>query len=733
MPDSNFNPEEMLAFFGQLGKEVDNLKTKITGLNESGGKGTSNFTKEFEKFGQTVQHYTRGPLKAMDQAAAGLARTLMGAGGLALSFAGVAKALDAFAVGELRIKNFATNTGFSVDSVKNLRVQLAAAGIDASEAGSGIASIGAKLQEVLALQETSSFYRSLQASSPALAEQVRQLMNAGKQQEALNVLQEAYNNGGERFKAWLPTVTGYSKAAFEAGIIGMKGLIEPWKFNDDKAKEYHKTMVNLDTITTSLWTDMSYTMIAGINKMVGSEGLFKLNDKAREFAEGFRNFFNTYVMPTLATTGEEFQKISAGIDAIDKFLSKWLGKGEGKEGEGEDKPVTTGTLSTKVLRGIGVLPDPARPAEPVWEKKGPEESGGWWEWIKKQMSMEVQAGEVKPGDTLLQQDTEETEKDSNKMLRDIRDTFQKWDDTGIMGGGGRAGGAGFAGAGVPGATGVGAPMGRSGPGPGQSFPQSKGTGGPAETTGDLGDSAPSGNLAEQRAGFKKELEGNPALKSLVIGAMQHEGGIQSNLEQLMNMAAMRHQTLNQALHSGQYGPVTGRNRIPEEILRNISAKTRAEGETALEKVFGGSNITDYATDQGMRGDPNYDKYMANREYWGMHKVEGAWFSAHGEAGRKWREAQRARDAKAGTGVWSGKGAAIPYGGWSRDSMDHALRAGGGGNLGTATVDIDFSGAQKKKTEQDRINQAFIDLKIHRSPQAPIAGGGVTAFNTYAFE
>jgi ABC-type phosphate transport system substrate-binding protein len=67
-------------------------------------------------------------------------------------------------------------------------------------------------------------------------------------------------------------------------------------------------------------------------------------------------------------------------------------------------------------------------------------------------------------------------------------------------------------------------------------------------------------------------------------------------------------------------------------------------------------------------------------------------------------------------------------------MDHALRAGsGGGNLGTATVDIDFSGAQKKKSEQDRINQAFIDVKIHRSPQAPMAGGGVTAFNTYAFE
>ena len=151
-------------------------------------------------------------------------------------------------------------------------------------------------------------------------------------------------------------------------------------------------------------------------------------------------------------------------------------------------------------------------------------------------------------------------------------------------------------------------------------------------------------LANQRAAFKKELDADPQLKSTVIGAMQHEGGIQSNAEQLMNMAAMRHQTIRQALYSGQYGPVTGRNRIPN--IGNISAKTRHEGEEALKKVYGGSNITDYSTDQGMAGDQNYAKYMANREHYGMHKVEGAWFSAHGEKGVQWAQQQRAADRAA---------------------------------------------------------------------------------------
>jgi hypothetical protein len=264
--------------------------------------------------------------------------------------------------------------------------------------------------------------------------------------------------------------------------------------------------------------------------------------------------------------------------------------------------------------------------------------------------------------------------------------------------------------------------------------------------------------------------------------MQHEGGIQSNLEQLMNMAAMRHQTLNQALHSGQYGPVTGRNRIPEDVLRNISAKTAAEGEAALAKVYAGSNITDYSTDQGQKNDPNFDKYMSNRAYWGMHKVQGAWFSAHGEAGRRWAEAQRARDAAAGTGVWSGGGKAIPFapgdpnfdkygrrwaeaqrardaaagtGVWSgggkaipflpggvafndrfgnpRAAIDNALRQGSGSNTGTATVDINFGDKDKPGSVWEKGASPFIATNIKRSPQAAVAGGGVTAFNTYSFE
>jgi hypothetical protein len=35
MPDMDFDSDAMLAFFGQMGKGVDELKTKIVSLNEA--------------------------------------------------------------------------------------------------------------------------------------------------------------------------------------------------------------------------------------------------------------------------------------------------------------------------------------------------------------------------------------------------------------------------------------------------------------------------------------------------------------------------------------------------------------------------------------------------------------------------------------------------------------------------------------------------------------------------
>jgi uncharacterized membrane protein YgcG len=714
----DFDSDAMLAFIGQMGKEVDNLKAKITGLNETGGKGMGNLADQTERFGKTIQRYTSGPVKAMDAAVSGLTKTLVGAGGLALSLAGIAKAFDVFSVGELKIRNFATNTGFSVDSVKNLRTQLSAAGIDAGEASKGIASIGAKLQEVLALQQTSSFYREIEKSSPILAEQIRQLVNAGNQQGALNLLQKAYNEGGERFKAWLPTATGLSRAMFEAGKVGMEGLIAPWHFNDDQALKYHKTMTNLETIGNGVWTSMTYTMLEGISKMIDDQGgIGALDNKAHTFADNFKKYFNEDIMPQLRALKEGIGWVVDGIGEIDKFITKWSTQKNAKTGKDEQT-----SLGALVEHG------PHRfLTEDIWKKKEPEQAAppessetgkGWWEWLKEKISFTTDAGasELEPGAMPgVAKDIADTDKDSNRMLHDMRDVLQKWDQkqdgvtgtapsAGVGGGGGGGAGGGFQGGGG-GSGGAGA---------------STSSGGPPGLPDVASATPPSGSLATQRAGFMKELENNPRLKSAAIDLAQREGGVQSNLEQLFNYASMRGMTIAQAMNSGQYGPVKH-----GLVTGNISPALQAKGEAALKKVYEGSNITNYATDQGMRGDPNFAKYMANPGYWGMHKVEGAWFSSHGERGRKWAEQQRWSDQQRQRNP--------TFNDMYRDRIDSALRGSGSStSSSTATVDVVF-GDRKVGSSLMSGASPFIKTNIQRSPQAPIAGGGVSDFNSFAFE
>jgi hypothetical protein len=411
MADNDFDSDATLAFFAQMGKGVDELKTKITNLNQA-GDAMKKMTHETERFGQAVNRQVTGSLRGMETSFIGV---VGGVSSIALGMFGVAKALDSFAVSQLRSRNFGIDTGFT-SGVKNLRIQLSAAGIAADEASQGIANIGGKLQEVLALQETSPFYKALQASNPLMAENVRHLMNAGKQQEALNYLQEMYNKGGERFKAWLAATTGMSKSMWEAQANGMKGLIPAWKNNKDAALEYHKTMVNLGTIFDGVWTRMTYTMLGGINKIILGEGsIDDLNKKADKFTQDFKKYFDTNVIPTLQATLQEAKAI---INFVESLAS--------------DAP------------------------EPEGTKEKYESANEWWDWLfggkdkgGAQSNLSAQAGINDIGSNPI-----DLSKDANSSIRDMRDILKKWEDNqGGFGGGKVNLGGGIAG--IGGGTGAG--------------------------------------------------------------------------------------------------------------------------------------------------------------------------------------------------------------------------------------------------------------------------------------
>lgn len=146
-------------------------------------------------------------------------------------------------------------------------------------------------------------------------------------------------------------------------------------------------------------------------------------------------------------------------------------------------------------------------------------------------------------------------------------------------------------------------------------------------------------LAATRASYFAELDRDPQLRRDVIKAASMEGGLQSNIEQMVNYSQMRGFTsLRQALHSGFYGPVNRGG-----LRFGMSKGTREAGERAIANVRGGSNMIDYRTDQGLWSDPNGGWYRNHPGLARWKKVEGANFFDFRGRGPQWAAEQREKE------------------------------------------------------------------------------------------
>src|SRR4029077_5707328 len=140
----------------------------------------------------------------------------------------------------------------------------------------------------------------------------------------------------------------------------------------------HKMMVNLETIFDGVWKDMSATVLEGILKLTGTDGLDGLNMKAKKFAESFKEYFDGPVMDTLRTT---YQEAKAIIDFINKYVPADL---------------TVGKLATAMKQQpSGIEGYTAKSGAGIGPMQGMVK---FYDWFSKLFSTEAHAGEYEPGE-----------------------------------------------------------------------------------------------------------------------------------------------------------------------------------------------------------------------------------------------------------------------------------------------------------------------------------------------
>lgn len=571
------------AFIQTISRDLENMQKKAKEASSEGG-GFHQLNKIFE----------------------GMTKSLVGPVGLAAAMYQVGKSLESFAVGRVQLQAFSKDIGLSVPLINAMGRSLDDIGVSAAGQTQTIQRLGTLIGD-LAAHGMGSKLATVLRETAGTGEIARQHM-----QELEQLTKTSRTNADQAVKDLI--------------VILNRGSNE-LKFHRDADLELQKSQVDALQHTQA---EMNKVYVADIeaaekwHKRWGEIGLELSNYWARLY-DGFTKTVGKIPQETM-------DHLIHGV----------------KEGEGTKAPdvsLVGGAASGEWLVNA-VKNFSSFRSSSIWEKLvGTEPVENLPDWLKNLNLNPASAllgpssldrfkgggpasfGERFSGDSFMSgaaasADGKEliaTTKESGKTLLDIRNL--------LMGSGG----------GLRAATGPGGfrpPQGSgAGPGGGRFGRRSGGGGGPDSDAPDT--STPVGSLAEQRTGFMKELNDDPELKNYAIDAMQHEGGVQSNMEQLFNYAAMRKMSIRQALHSGQYGPVnTG------QISGRISDDLRRRGDAALGRVGAGSNITDYATDQGMAGDPNFAKYMADQQHYNMHKVQGAWFSAHGERGIKWAEQQR---------------------------------------------------------------------------------------------
>lgn len=152
-------------------------------------------------------------------------------------------------------------------------------------------------------------------------------------------------------------------------------------------------------------------------------------------------------------------------------------------------------------------------------------------------------------------------------------------------------------------------------------------------------------LAAQRKGFFDYMNETPAEEYMFIKAALAEGGVrglQTNFEQMMNYGNARGFTnTHEIVYSGFFGPVN-RGEAQEHV---ITGEELGLARIALDKVRAGSNLLDYRTDQGMRGDPNYDREQ--QAVFRPAHINGNFFADHpmfGVGAHSWAAKQKALDA-----------------------------------------------------------------------------------------
>jgi hypothetical protein len=664
MADQEDATKIVVEVVDKFSRPLVNLKRELEGLSSKGGEGATKTAKSFDTLRtsiHTVASTVTGTLMPSMRA-------------LGLGFAGVAGTLATFVAGLkslggsiVELTRLSTETKIGIDKMRELEAVGRRVGITAEQMRAGFRGFSEEMDKLrIGTGDLQKFFGTHGISW--FGTQLRGIKDVNKQLDyTLEVIDRMTDPRQKRLvleRLQLPpNLSQIPRAERERAIEEYRKTVGPLdKATKDSAQRFDEAMTNMATA----WEKF-------INRLAEKGGLDELT-KGLNFVASSA----TKIADEVTKAARDFGSIYSDLVKITALLKEIKGQ----------LPDPVGDWKKKGWRGF--LPHFTTPNESV-EKR-------FWQ------PQSLQGGDNKD---------EAVKVIKTGTSEGVLDAFKKMSlDTSadsVAGGGNTFGGGSVIRASLPGGGGGGGGR-RSGPG---------GPGGdPASPDSDASATPAVRSLAMDRARFAKELEGNPALREKILGIASGENkdptAALSVIESMMNRASKNNTTLEQAARltrepGGYYaGYDPGSLRRPE-IRRRM--------EEQLKRALGGSNASNYATDNSSGGLAAREK--GGREFdWRKDHAGESFFARRGPRWDRWRKNLQEQDIPLPRSRPPGADAPdVPR----NRLMDAAIKSNQFARVeGDALVRIDLAGLPHGRKAGANGGGVFSDVQIHGGNTVPLA-------------
>ena len=254
----------------EMGKEMEAFNKKAAEGARLGSDALADFLKHNESVGEGVKKNT-GHLFGLNKVIGDLTKQIAGPIGLVSAIGMIAKSLDTFAVSQMQLKSLATDTGLTQTQIQQLRLELMKTGLSFNEATDRISKFGDVVNSIATYRQGSPFWQSLERArgGTALAEQVRQLGEQGKQYEAIMTIIERFQDldpAGQQFMAdWLGMKKSMLSEMSRTRIEAAKVFV-PTPEEQAEEKRLHEELVVIKQRFWDEWERVNLKGAAAVNK-----------------------------------------------------------------------------------------------------------------------------------------------------------------------------------------------------------------------------------------------------------------------------------------------------------------------------------------------------------------------------------------------------------------------------------------------------------------------------------